>query len=86
MTAAAMFSAWTKFWKFVHWLPTWKLKPSTVNPILNAATTRSTASPGSHPNLLDNSTIEPVLGTRRRRTTPARGAYSLIFFSSFKLS
>ena len=30
-----------------------------------------TASPGSAPNLEDSSTTEPVLGTRRRSTTPA---------------
>ena len=74
MTAAAMFSACTKFSKLVHWLPTWKLRPSTTRPISNAACTRSTASPGSHPNLFDNSTIDPVFGTRNRSTTPAWGA------------
>ena len=52
----------------------------------NAASIRSTASPGSQPNLEDSSTIEPVLGTRSRSTTPACGAYCLIFFSSLRLS
>ena len=73
-TAAAMLSAWTKFSKFVHWLPTWKLSPSTTSPIRNASSIRSTASPGSQPNLEDSSTIEPVFGTRRRSTSPACGA------------
>jgi len=46
---------------------------------LNAATIKSTASPGSQPNFEESSTMEPVLGTRNRRTTPACGAYCLIF-------
>ena len=30
--------------------------------------------------------MDPVFGTRRRNTTPACGAYCLIFFSSARLS
>ncbi len=70
----------------MHWLPTWKESPSTVSPMPKAASIRSTASPGSQPNLDESSTIEPVLGTRSRITTPAWGACSLIFCSSSRLS
>ena len=42
ITAAATLSAWTKFSKFVHWLPTWKLRPSTTSPSRYASATRST--------------------------------------------
>ncbi len=74
ITAAAMFSACTKFSKLVHWLPTWKLTPSTTSPTRKASSIRSTASPGSQPNFEDSSTIEPVFGTRSRSTSPACGA------------
>jgi hypothetical protein len=81
-----MLSAWTKFSKLVHWLPTWKLKPSTTSPRRNASSISSAASPGSHPNFEDSSTIEPVFGTRRRSATPAWGAWTLILASSARLS
>ena len=43
---------------------------------------RSTASPGSAPNLEDSSTMAPVLGTLRRRSMPTWGACFLAFLIS----
>ena len=86
ITAADMFSACTKFSKFVHWLPTWKLSPSTTSPAACASSMSATASPGSQPNFDDSSTIDPVFGTRRRSSSPACGAHSLIFPISIRLS
>ena len=42
--------------------------------------------PASAPNLLDSSTIEPVLGTRNRSTRPACGACRAILITSSWLS
>ncbi len=69
----------------MHWLPTWKLSPSTTKSEIEGRLNQVTASLGSQPNLEDSSTTEPVLGTRRRSTTPACGAYRLIFFNSFEV-
>ena len=60
--------------KLVHWLPTWKLSPSTVEPASNAARSDRPPRRGDAPNFYDSSTTTPVLGTRIRRISPACGA------------
>ena len=74
MTAAAMLSACTKFSKLVHWLPTWKLRPSTTRPDAERLVDQVDRLARIAAELGDSSTIEPVLGTRRRSTRPACGA------------
>ena len=57
-------------------------QPSTSSLLLRANAIRSTASPGSAPNLLESSTIDPVFGTRNRSTRPACGACRAILITS----
>ena len=51
--------ALTKFSGLLHWLPAWKLIPSTDNPSLTVSSIKSAASSGSIPNLFENLTTEP---------------------------